>query len=232
MRKITPLQITIFFTLVTLIWVLGIATAYLLFGQLDSNDFRGILLLVTSIFFAYVYAFITFRLFLKIRPLPEGEIPIGSEHEFTYHIYLLFFLIFFYPVMRSGAVPVPIMRLVYQILGARLGENTYSAGIILDPIFVTIGSNTLIGQGSLIVPHVIENERLGHYPIRIGNNVTIGAHSVVLTDVTIEDGALIATGAVVKKGTQVKAGEVWGGVPARRLQGGRAEAEGQSFTKP
>jgi acetyltransferase-like isoleucine patch superfamily enzyme len=65
---------------------------------------------------------------------------------------------------------------------------------------------------------VIENRKLAHYPIRVGNDVTIGAHSVVLAGVTIGDGALVATGAVVRKGTQIGAGEVWGGVPARRIE--------------
>ena len=64
---------------------------------------------------------------------------------------------------------------------------------------------------------MIENEKLAHYPVRIGNNVTVGAHSVVLAGVTIGDGALVATGAVVKKGTRIGAGEVWGGVPAKLL---------------
>ncbi len=64
---------------------------------------------------------------------------------------------------------------------------------------------------------MIEGSRLAHYPVRIGNNVTIGAHAVVLSDVTIGDDAIVATGAVVKKGTRIGPGEVWGGVPATLL---------------
>ena len=142
-----------------------------------------------------------------------------------YQVYLLFFLLLFYPLMRSGAMPVPIMRPVYQALGARLGKNTYSSGIILDPPFVEIGDNSLVGQYAVIVPHVLENERLSHHPVRIGSNVTIGTHAVVLAGVKIGDNALVATGAVVRKGTVIGPDEVWGGVPARRLKG-LEEAEG------
>ena len=120
--------------------------------------------------------------------------------------------------MRSGVVPVPLMRLFYQALGARLGSNTYSSGIILDPKFVEIGSNCIVGQFALLVPHVIEGSRLAHYPIRIGDNVTIGAHAVVLSDVTIGNNAIVATGAIVRKGSRIADGEVWGGVPARALE--------------
>jgi len=62
--------------------------------------------------------------------------------------------------------------------------------------------------------------------------VTIGGTAVVLSDVIIEDWAVVATGAVVTKGTRIKAGEIWGGMPARRLgvregyavQGDRSDA--------
>ncbi|HAZ61859.1 MAG TPA: transferase, partial [Gammaproteobacteria bacterium] len=56
------------------------------------------------------------------------------------------------------------------------------------------------------------------WPIEIGDRVTIGANAVVLAGVSIDDGALVAAGAVVPKGTRIGPGEVWGGVPARRLR--------------
>jgi len=195
----------------------AVATTWLALGRLPLGDFRGILLALVGIVLLYLYALLLYRLFLMVFPLLPGEIPPGSKQEFVYHVYLLFFLILFYPVMRSGFVPVPLMRLFFQALGARLGSNTYSSGIILDPIFVEIGDNTLVGQFALIVPHVIEGDRLAHYPIRIGSNVTIGAGSTVLSGVSIGDNAIVSTGAVVKKGTRIGESEVWGGVPARLL---------------
>lgn len=218
MRKITLVQTLIFLSMLGVIIVLTVVTTSVVFGNLALGDFRGVVLTLLGIVTGYVYALLVFRLFLKILPLEPGEIPPSSSQEFVYHIYLLFFLVLFYPVMRSGAMPVPLMRLVYLALGAKLGENTYSSGIILDPMFVEAGSNTLIGQFALIVPHMIENEKLGHYPIRIGSGVTIGAHAVVLAGVSIGDGAMVATGAVVPKGTVIEPGEIWGGVPAKRIR--------------
>lgn len=222
MRKITLVQILVFTLLFALALGLSVLTTGALFGRLPLGDFRGITLVFVGFTFLYIYALVLYRLFLHFAPFNEGEIAQGSREEFSYHVYLLFYLILFYPIMRSGFMPVPLMRLIYLALGARLGRNTYSSGIILDPKFIEVGDNTLIGQYALIVPHVIENEKLAHYPIRIGNNVTIGAHSVVLAGVTIGDGALVATGAVVKKGTRIGAGEVWGGVPAKLVRAGGA----------
>lgn len=223
MRKIRLVQILVFFLLFGTALGLSVFTTGVLFGRLPLGDFRGIVLVFIGIIFIYIYALVLYRLFLHFAPFNEGEIAQDSREEFSYHVYLLFYLILFYPIMRSGFMPVPLMRLVYQALGARLGNNTYSSGIILDPKFVEIGDNTLVGQYALIVPHVIENEKLAHYPVRIGSNVTIGAHSVVLAGVTIGDGALVATGAIVRKGTQIGAGEVWGGVPAKLVRAGPGE---------
>ena len=220
MRKIGAGEILLFLTLLMLILGLGWLTTAWLFHWLPSGDFRGIICVVAGIFLVYAYGLLVYRGFLLVMPLREGEIAVNSRDEVGYHVYLLFYLILFYPLMRGGFIPVPLMRLIYCALGARLGENTYSSGIILDPPFVDIGANTIVGQYALLVPHVIEGERLAHYRIRIGNNVTIGAHAVVLSGVSIGDNAIVATGAIVSKNSQIGANEVWGGVPARRLRAG------------
>ncbi|ABA58451.1 Putative glycan acetyltransferase [Nitrosococcus oceani ATCC 19707] len=218
MRKIGFSQIIIFLSFFTAALILGIGTAYLLLGGLELGDFRGIVLVVGALIFVYLYAIALYRLFLRLMPLQEGEIPEHSRQESIYHIYLLFYLLLFYPIMRSGLPPAPLMRVFYLALGARLGHNTYSQGIIHDPPFIQVGANTLIGQNTLLIPHVIEGKRLAHYPIQIGNNVTIGANAVLLAGVNVGDDAIVATGAVVPKGTQLGSGEVWGGVPARLLR--------------
>jgi carbonic anhydrase/acetyltransferase-like protein (isoleucine patch superfamily) len=41
--------------------------------------------------------------------------------------------------------------------------------------------------------------------------------SVVLPGAVIEAGAIVAAGAVVAKNVRIPAGEIWGGVPARKI---------------
>lgn len=218
MRKIVPSQIIVFVALFMLALALAIGTTRTLLGALPLGDFRGVALTFATIILLYVYALLLYRLFLYIFPLPEGDIPLRSRQEFVYHVYLLFNLLLFYPITRSGFMPVPLMRLFYQALGAKLGTNTYSSGVLFDPLFVSIGHNSIVGQYAVLVPHVIEGEKLAHARISIGSNVTIGTHAVVLSGVSIGDDAIVATGAVVPKGTRIGAGEVWGGVPARLLR--------------
>lgn len=218
MRKITVFQIVVFSSLFVIILGCTLITTSTVFSGLQLGDFRGVILFVLGLVIFYIFSLIVFRLFMWVAPLNEGEVEKDSKQEFIYHVYILFFIMIFYPVMRSGFVPYPIMRQFYLALGARLGDNTYSAGIIHDPKFIDIGENSVIGQYALLIPHAMENDRLAHYSIRIGNNVTIGAHAVVLAGCVIEDNALVATGAVVTKGTHILAGEVWGGVPAKLIR--------------
>lgn len=217
MRKISAAQIGVFVALFFGAAAAAVATTVAALGALPLGDFRSIVLSGVGLVLFIVYAIAAYRLFLKFFPLLPGEVPPASRQEFIYHVYILFFIMIFYPLMFSGLLPLPLMRVLYLALGAKLGENTYGQGIIYDPRFVEIGANSVFGGASFIVPHVIEGGLLAHYPIKIGDHVTIGGTAVVLSDVVIEDWAIVATGAVVTKGTRIRAGEIWGGMPARRL---------------
>lgn len=211
MRKINLLQIASFTLLVCIGLSLSGLVIYLL-EQYNSNDSLLISIIFITLF--YILMIIIFRLVQSIIPLKTGEIAENSSQEYSYHIYLLFFLLLFYPIMRSGFVPVPLMRLFYISLGAKLGQNTYSSGILFDPLFIQLGDNTIVGQSAMLIPHNLEGHSISHDMIRVGNNVTIGANAVVLSGVVIEDDAVIAVSAVVKRGTLIKKGEVWAGIPA------------------
>lgn len=220
MRKITGLQTLCFLTLLSLAIAIGITLTGLLFSRFPLGDFRGVVLLLAGIVLAYACAIATCRLFLRGFPLQEGYIEVGSRQEFIYHVYLLFYLLLFQPLTRSQIVPVPLMRVIYLALGARLGDNSYSAGTLLDPPLTEVGDNCIIGHDAVLICHAVEGNDLSLARIRMGNNVTIGAKAVIMPGVTIGDGAVIAVNAVVSKGTQVGSGERWGGIPARRLRSG------------
>jgi acetyltransferase-like isoleucine patch superfamily enzyme len=218
MRKIEAPAIIVFLTLLSLVLALAIGTAWYGLESLPLGDFRGIAISAAALVLVYLYGIVVYRIFLLLMPLREGDIAPGSGQEFVYHVYVLFYLLLFNSLIRNGSVPIPVMRMVYLALGARMGPNTYSSGIIYDPLFVTIGANSVVGETALLIPHVIEGSNLGHYPIVVGDNVTIGAHSIILSGVTIGDNAIIAANSLVPKGIQIKSGEVWGGSPARKLR--------------
>ena len=218
MRKITAPQITLFFLMFGVILALGIGTAYGLLGILPLGDFRGVTIVIGTVVFVYLYAFAVYRLFLHFMPLVEGELAEGSRAEFVAQVNTLFYLVLFYSLIRSHFLQVPLMRLVYQALGTRMGKNTYSAGAILDPPLIEFGANCIVGHDAVLFSHAIEGRHFALSRIRVGNNVTIGATAVIMSGVTIGDGAIVSAGAIVLKDTRIGPGEVWGGVPAKRLK--------------
>jgi hypothetical protein len=218
MRAIKPAQVLVFLVLLALILALAVGTTALVFGPLPLGDFRGVTLVVVGLLLVYLYAFLVYRCFLLALPLHEGEVPEHSRHELAANVNILFYLLLFNSLIRTHFIPVPLQRLVYLALGARLGANTYSAGALLDPPLTHIGSNTIIGHDAVVFAHVIEGARLELKSVHIGNTVTIGAKAVVMAGVRIGDNAIVSTGAVVTKDTRIAAGEIWGGIPARRIK--------------
>ena len=226
MRQMTAGPIFTFAALFTAIVLLGIGTAAILFGAIPLGDLRGVALLIAALVIAYLYAFLAYRLFLSVMPLKPGLVAIGSREDFAVQVNTLFSLILFNALIKTHFLPVPLMRLVYLALGAKLGRNTYSAGAILDPPLTRMGDNCLVGHDAVLFAHAFEGDRLTLAPIELGDNVTIGVHAIVMPGVRIGSGAIVSAGAVVAKGTDIGPGEVWGGVPARLLKQTEARASG------
>lgn len=91
--------------------------------------------------------------------------------------------------------------------------------------FIKFGNNVLVGPGVKMfcgnhgtklngIP-MINQERV-EANITIGNDVWIGANSVITSGVTINDGSIVAAGSVVTK--DVPLNTIVGGVPAKKIK--------------
>lgn len=104
-----------------------------------------------------------------------------------------------------------------------VGENVFinSGCCFQDQGGIEIGDNVLIGQQVVIATlnHDLTPEKRGSMlpaPVKIGNNVWVGAHATLLAGVTVGDNAVIAAGAVVNR--DVPPNTVVGGVPAKIIK--------------
>lgn len=104
-----------------------------------------------------------------------------------------------------------------------------SGQLFLDPSAgISVGANSRIGMRTVMITasHAIgatETTRTSrapgtesHHPIRIGENVWVGANCTLLPGVEIEPGVVIAAGSVVSK--NCKANHLYAGVPARPIR--------------
>jgi len=114
------------------------------------------------------------------------------------------------------------------MLGRHIFEHMGTGVKILRGVELTYGYNLKIGDGAIIRPGALLNDRGG---ITIGKNVVIGSFAriyshthaadnyekVTLVPTAIGDGARIASHAIVLAGQKVAAGEAIGSFPADRV---------------
>lgn len=227
MRKMTFDRVFCFSLLMT-IWIgLSVFLTWLAVAHLPITS----LFTTVSIFGACwtLGGTVLYRLLMHFFPLRTGRIELGSSQEFVYQVFYNSFNFFlFFPLAFSGLIPVPLSRLFYKIFGAQIEEDTYPGRcMIFDPRFVSLGKMVVMGFNASLVPHIMEGERLAHVPIRVGDHATIGVNAVVLAGVTVGKRAVIAAGAVVPKFTTIGPGEIWAGIPARRIGLVRGDPGGQ-----
>lgn len=123
----------------------------------------------------------------------------------------------------------PLLPLYHRLMGMRIGARVQiNTAIVADQNLITIGDDTVIGGDVTLVAHAAERGAIVTAPIVIGARVTVGLMAVILPGCTIGDDAVIAAGSVLSKGTRVGPGEIWVGVPARRVGRRKLRAAGAS----
>jgi hypothetical protein len=212
-RRSLPLpSLFVFAALLAVAVVLSVYSGRVAFANPGSGLAR---LAVGTAVFLVVIA-LECRLWLSVFPLPHGPIVPKSRGEFAYCVYM-FFEIVIIPIIHSSLFPFPLRGVVYSLMGMRTGKNFVCSGVILDPPLVTAGDNVQIGFDAVLSAHAFSRDSYDLLRIRLGNDITVGLRAIIMPGVVIEDGAVVAAGAVVTKDTRIGAGEVWGGIPARLL---------------
>lgn len=71
---------------------------------------------------------------------------------------------------------------------------------------LNIGNNVSIGHNAIVHGCTIED------------NVLIGMGAIVMDECIVESNSIVGAGSVVVQGTRIKSGEVWGGIPAKKIK--------------
>ncbi|MHB8604422.1 MAG: acyltransferase [Thermoplasmatota archaeon] len=109
---------------------------------------------------------------------------------------------------------------LYRRMGARVHplatvglEATFD---VLFPQLITVAADTIIGYGTTILCHEYTRDWYRTGPVVIARGATVGANCTLLPGVVVGEGSVVSAMSLVNE--DVPAGEVWGGVPARRLR--------------
>ena len=141
-----------------------------------------------------------------------------------------------------GFIPIHFIRKIFYIIsGVKMSfDSTIHIGAnFFNPSNITIGHDTIIGDhcfmdgraplkiGSHVGiasqvliyndEHDIHSLDYGNSfgPVEIGDYVFIGPRAIILPNIKIGKGAVVAAGAVVTK--DIPNFEIWGGVPAKKI---------------
>jgi hypothetical protein len=171
------------------------------------------------LFFGFTLLFILplFNFVLRAFPTPWRG-PYYSLHTVRWAVHnVLTYIIRF--TFLEFMTPTPFNILFYRMMGMKIGKNAHiNTTHISDPCLIEIGDRVTIGGSVTLVAHYGQGGYLIIGRVKIGNSVTIGLRAIVMGDVEIGDHAKILPNSVVMPKSRVPAGEIWGGIPARKLQ--------------
>lgn len=168
------------------------------------------------------------------------------------------FLEFWLMVLRFvGFIPLHFVRKFFYILSGielPLDSTIHIGANFFNPSNIIIGHDTIIGdhcfldgRASLTIgnhvgiasqvliyndEHDINSLDYGNSfgPVKIGDYVFIGPRAIILPNITIGTGAVVAAGAVVTK--DIPDFEIWGGVPAKKISDRKIENPNYKLGRP
>ncbi len=133
-----------------------------------------------------------------------------------------------WPAIDSTSLVLPGAVVIGDVVMGEQSSAWFNAVIRGDDGPVRVGAGTNIQDGCVIhvsaaLPTVIGRRvTLGHmvhlHACTLEDDTLVGSGAIVLDGVKLERGSQIAAGALVAPGKVVPSGELWGGVPARKLR--------------
>jgi non-ribosomal peptide synthetase-like protein len=231
LRLFTPVQVLLTLALFAeTIAILGVALApaVALVGWAsarlplaDTARALGLGIALVAGYFAFGLALLVVlpvaRWLTLARGTPVGRFPYFSFGAWRWASYNALTLMLRFTFVNWIRV-TPFLPLYHRLMGARIGRRVQiNTAVIADQNLIEIGDDTVIGGDVTLVCHSAERGYLFTAPVRIGSGVTIGLMAVVFPGCVIGDGAILSAGSVLSKGSRIGAGEIWAGVPARRV---------------
>ena len=94
----------------------------------------------------------------------------------------------------------PLAKMYFKLLGMKTGKNVFINTIkIFDPYLLEFGDNVVVGGFAQITCHIFEGDRLILGKIKIGSNTLIGAESFIMPGTTIGNRCSIGVCTYVRK---------------------------------
>jgi acetyltransferase-like isoleucine patch superfamily enzyme len=115
--------------------------------------------------------------------------------------------------------PSPFAQAYYRLMGMRIGRNvTINSTAIADPSLICMDDGVTIGGSASVMAHYAQAGYLVIAPVRLRAGATIGLRAIIMGGVDVGEQAKVLAGSFVLPNTVIPAGEIWAGIPARRIE--------------
>ena len=213
-----------------ILWGLPVAPAYAVFDQisaqfLTTSTFTNYIIYGLSAGLAFMIYILSLLFFsgmtqriIHVR-VPEDKIVDKLESWTTVRWAVCAHLHRCTHPVLVHTIPSPICNAYYRLAGAKIGKGVQINTINLnDPSTVTIGDKVVIGGRSVINGHLVEKGQIVLARVKLEAGCLIGAGSTIQPGVRIGKGAVIATNGLVGKWKDIPDGEVWAGLPVKKIK--------------
>jgi len=176
--------------------------------------------LILSIYVIQISSLLIAKLFLIIINLfhapREGNFKRDIKDK-NYLFWNLRNIVKKFPLFIIATNPFPWFkhRFTLRFFGVQIGKKTLSDNCWISSEFVKIGSNVIIGMGTVILTFIIEQDNFIIKKVIIEDDVSIGAKCVILPGTKIEKGAKLSAYSYTEKDSILKKHMVYGGHPAK-----------------
>ena len=122
------------------------------------------------------------------------------------------------PALGGMLLGTPFLPWYFRLLGARIGRRCCLETPYLNEFdLIHLGNDVCLGYHSDPQTHLFEDRVMKMSTVKIGDNCSVGPHSVVLYDAEMKPGSRLDGNSLLMKGETLPPYTRWHGSPAQRI---------------
>jgi len=158
---------------------------------------------------------LNFMLLGRLRPYRGSAVSLSA---LRWYVHCTLTLVVRYSFLEF-VTPSPFAQAYYRLMGMKIGRNvTINSTALADPSMIEMEDNVTIGGTASVMAHYAQGGYLVIAPVRLRAGATIGLRAIVMGGVEVGEKAKVLAGSFVLPNTRIPAGEIWAGIPARRIE--------------
>ncbi|TFF89059.1 MAG: hypothetical protein EU549_01910 [Promethearchaeota archaeon] len=158
---------------------------------------------------------------IKIHPPREGVFKISETKDFFYWNLRTFIRSLPFSLIRYSAFPW-LDLVIYNLLsGSKYNKTSFSAVMFdawVDTEFLEVGTNCMIGLGSVVLTHHIEGDNFILKKVKLHDGAIVGAQAIVMPGTEIGKYTTLGAGSTTEIDQKLDEYAIYMGMPAKKLK--------------